>query len=212
LAEINRRERKKIFSQKAIVESAVKLFTQKGYQETTVADIMSEADLGIGTFYNYFQSKEDILKHLLFQIIVETNDKFEELQKESRLAGETLREMFLFTAEILDSKRFVLPLFLSAAHKGGLKEQGMEQLKDISATDKADSMPKKMTFKHIFDQIIKAGQASGEFRQDIPAEIITEMFHSVFQAASFSSIQISFLANIRYKLTLIMDGIILNKE
>ena len=69
-----------------------------------------------------------------------------------------------------------------------------------------------MTFKHIFDQIIKAGQASGEFRQDIPAEIITEMFHSVFQAASFSSIQISFLANIRYKLTLIMDGIILNKE
>ena len=66
MAEINRRERKKIFSQKAIVESAVKLFTQKGYQETTVADIMSEADLGIGTFYNYFQSKEDILKHLLF--------------------------------------------------------------------------------------------------------------------------------------------------
>ncbi|MBP2633238.1 MAG: putative TetR family transcriptional regulator, partial [Firmicutes bacterium] len=76
---INRRERKKINSKKAIVDAAVKLFSQKGYQETAVADIMNEADLGIGTFYNYFQSKEEILKSLLSEIVEEINAFYETL-------------------------------------------------------------------------------------------------------------------------------------
>ena len=59
----------------------------------------------------------------------------------------------------------------------------------------------------IFDRIILAGQNNGEFRQDIPAPLITEMFHSVFQAASFSSLELSFMENVSYKLDLILAGI-----
>ena len=66
---ITRRERKKIHSKQAIVKAAVKLFSNKGFQETSVADIMNEADLGIGTFYNYFESKDEILKSLLQEIV-----------------------------------------------------------------------------------------------------------------------------------------------
>lgn len=190
----NRRERKKLHSRKAIVESAIKIFEEKGYQETSVADIMNDADLGIGTFYNYFESKEEILKSLLSEIIVEINLHFETLLRQDMMVKDMLREMFFLTARILDEKRFVLPLFLSAAHKGTIPK---EQMKAKGG----------LTFKHIFDQIVRAGQDSGEFRSDIPAEVITEMFHSVFQAASFSSLPIGFMENIKYKFTLIMDGI-----
>jgi AcrR family transcriptional regulator len=195
---INRRERKKINSKKAIVDAAVKLFSQKGYQETAVADIMNEADLGIGTFYNYFQSKEEILKSLLSEIVEEINQFFETLLKEPKPASEVLTEMCLLTAKILDKNRFVLPLFLSAANKSAMPKEHMHPASGL-------------TFKSIFDSIIKNGQETGEFRQDIPAELITEMFHSVFQAASFSSLEMSFMTNIQYKLTLILDGIVLKK-
>ena len=195
---INRRERKKIYSKKAIVDAAIKMFGIKGYQETTVADIMNEADLGIGTFYNYFESKEEILKYLLSEIIVETNHVYEALLKEKKSAAKLLEEMFIFTAQMINTKRFVLPLFLTAANKGALPKEHMHSKNGL-------------TFKLIFSQIIQTGQNSGEFRKDIPAELITEMFHSVFQAASFSSIPISFMDNIKYKLLLLMDGIVIKK-
>lgn len=196
---INRRERKKLHSKQAIMDAAVTLFVQKGYSKTSIAEIMNEADLGLGTFYNYFQSKEDILKHFLAEIINKTNKFYISLSKEPKASAEILTEMFLFTGRILDQNRFVLPLFLSTAHKGGVTKA----LKPPSDG---------LTFKSIFNNIIKEGQHKGEFRQDIPAEVITEMFHSVFQAASFSSLDISFMQNIEFKLKLILDGLVLRQE
>ena len=62
---MGRRERKKLQSRKMILEAAISEFSKKGYKETSVADIMAAADLGIGTFYNYFASKEELLFSLL---------------------------------------------------------------------------------------------------------------------------------------------------
>ena len=61
MEQLGRRERKKLQSRKTILAAAVSEFSKRGYRETSVADIMSAADLGIGTFYNYFDSKEDLL-------------------------------------------------------------------------------------------------------------------------------------------------------
>ncbi|MGL5270543.1 MAG: TetR/AcrR family transcriptional regulator [Selenomonadaceae bacterium] len=192
---ITRRERKKIHSKKSIVEAAVKLFSQKGYQETSVADIMNEADLGIGTFYNYFESKDEILKNLLQAIVEEIRESFESsLRQGEKPAAQVLADTVKLTASLLDRNRFVLPLFLRAADRSALPKE---------AVHTASAPP----FKMIFDRIILAGQNNGEFRQDIPAPLITEMFHSVFQAASFSSLELSFMENVSYKLDLILAGI-----
>ena len=65
---MGRRERKKMQSRQAILEAAISEFSKKGYKETSVADIMSAADFGIGTFYNYFSSKEELLFSLLSRL------------------------------------------------------------------------------------------------------------------------------------------------
>ena len=65
---MGRRERKKMQSRRAILEAAISEFSKKGYKETSVADIMSAADFGIGTFYNYFSSKEELLFSLLSRL------------------------------------------------------------------------------------------------------------------------------------------------
>ncbi len=46
--------------QNDIFTHAKKLFLTRGYTGTTLEDIANASDYGIGTFYNYFNSKADI--------------------------------------------------------------------------------------------------------------------------------------------------------
>ncbi|WP_127580102.1 TetR/AcrR family transcriptional regulator [Paenibacillus koleovorans] len=55
------REEKKRETRKRIMEAAVKLFSDQGYDSTTVAQITEKAGVGKGTFFNYFNSKEEIM-------------------------------------------------------------------------------------------------------------------------------------------------------
>lgn len=48
-----------------IIEVAKELFSQKGFYETRVSDIVSKADVAQGTFYIYFKSKEDLFLELI---------------------------------------------------------------------------------------------------------------------------------------------------
>jgi AcrR family transcriptional regulator len=43
-----------------IIEAAARVFAQKGYSGAVVADIAVQADIGKGTVYEYFSSKEDL--------------------------------------------------------------------------------------------------------------------------------------------------------
>lgn len=44
-----------------LIDAAERLFTERGYEDTAVSDIVREINVGQGTFYHYFKSKEDIL-------------------------------------------------------------------------------------------------------------------------------------------------------
>ncbi|MEV6135631.1 helix-turn-helix domain-containing protein [Nocardia sp. NPDC051990] len=55
------RDRKRERTRRALLEAAVELFENRGYEETTVADIAAVAEVGTRTFFNYFASKEELL-------------------------------------------------------------------------------------------------------------------------------------------------------
>ena len=46
----------------AILESALRLFAQKGYAHTTTRSIAAEAGLSVGLMYHYFENKESLLR------------------------------------------------------------------------------------------------------------------------------------------------------
>lgn len=45
---------------RAILDAARELFTKKGYEETTIADIARAAHIAVGTVYLYFRNKHDV--------------------------------------------------------------------------------------------------------------------------------------------------------
>ena len=62
-------------------------------------------------------------------------------------------------------------------------------------------------FKPVFEDIVRQGQKDGELRRDVSAEIIAEMFHSIYQAAAFSKLPIDFQENVALKTRILLSGI-----
>lgn len=59
-----RRERRRAEIRERIFRAALQLFAERGFLETTVEDITEAADVGKGTFFNYFETKEHVLATL----------------------------------------------------------------------------------------------------------------------------------------------------
>ncbi len=61
---VGRRERRRAEIRERLFRAALTLFAERGFLETTVEDITEAADVGKGTFFNYFQTKEHVLATL----------------------------------------------------------------------------------------------------------------------------------------------------
>lgn len=68
-----RRETKKRLSRIKILKAASEIFATKGFDSATINEIADKADLGVGTVYNYFKSKDEIfIETFISDIDVET--------------------------------------------------------------------------------------------------------------------------------------------
>ncbi|MBP7205432.1 MAG: TetR/AcrR family transcriptional regulator [Candidatus Cloacimonetes bacterium] len=95
-----------------ILTSAQKIFAQKGYAKCTMSDVAIQAKVGIGTLYNYFKSKDEMLQ-LSIQKLVE--DEIHGIEKESDKITDPLEKIRYFFNEhyeLLKSKPHIARLLL----------------------------------------------------------------------------------------------------
>ncbi|SDH35210.1 TetR/AcrR family transcriptional regulator [Desulfosporosinus hippei] len=194
--EMSRREKKKLQTKKTISEIALKLFSTKGLEETTIAEIMEKAALGTGTFYNYFETKEAILKYCLAERIDCAKQTCEDIQTSDLNATEKLHQILKVISKTHDDNQQMIGLYVKFSRNPDKVEQ---------------KPPHGARFEEILTSIIIEGQAKNEFRNDIPPEIINEMFSGILKSTLNSNLGFSFMDNISYKHSLLLEGVI-NKK
>lgn len=187
------RSRKKFQARQKILTAAAQQFELHGFANTSIAGIMQAAQLGVGTFYNYFASKEEVLLTLAKNLREEVAEKISSTASTNPSSCELLELCCVSTAKLIDENRFILPLFISASER----------------SDKPEQIPQSLSpgFRDLFEEIILRGQKCGEFRSDVPSNIISEMVHSIYQTTAFSKLDIPFQENIRLKIKILLDGI-----
>ncbi|NMS91614.1 TetR/AcrR family transcriptional regulator [Clostridioides difficile] len=62
-------DNKKVLKRKAILDAAVKVFSEKGYIDSSIKNITDEASVSVGSFYSYFNNKEEILEQIYEDIL-----------------------------------------------------------------------------------------------------------------------------------------------
>ncbi len=89
-----------------IYDTAITLFSEQGYDETTMRDIAGTADISIGLTYRYFARKEDIIMALYCDCVDKLVVYMESL--ETGQMADRYHQVLTKTLEILSPHRFAL--------------------------------------------------------------------------------------------------------
>ena len=70
------RQLKKRYNREIIINSAREVFARKGYDNSSVREIIGSTSLGAGTFYNYFPDKLSLFKSINERIVSDFSNYF----------------------------------------------------------------------------------------------------------------------------------------
>ena len=76
-----------------IMKTALKLFAQKGFFNTTISDIAKEMGMSVGNMYNYFPSKESLAKELLIYSSKKFGDEIRKINEMNISSKEKIKKI-----------------------------------------------------------------------------------------------------------------------
>ncbi|MDH6119341.1 AcrR family transcriptional regulator [Kitasatospora sp. GAS204A] len=162
---LGRRERNKQRVRERLYTAAVDLFVAKGYEHTSIEDIVERADVARGTFFNYFQRKEDLITAW------------------SEQRGHHL--MLLLAEGRRDSSSPLAQLTRCIAVLGGLDSAQRElTVAMLRASGKAGRPILRQPYvAQTFARIVGAGIAQGELRPGPAPEQVGDLLHDLYLGA-----------------------------
>ena len=153
-----RRERRQVQTRERLMRCALRLFAERGFADTSIEDITEAADVGKGTFFNYFPTKEHVL------------DAF----GKSRVA-----KVEAALDEARSGKLSVVQAMRQLPHSSALETPMTPKLmrSNLVAALLNDSVRRNMTDnqargRNLLGQLIAIGQKRGEIRKDVPARSV----------------------------------------
>ena len=151
-----RREREQQVRRETIMDAARKLFYDKGYELTTVEEIAAMAELGKGTIYSYFKSKEEIYFAILESEFAILEDRMRQAIEESTTAENALHRLYeTFIQYNQERPNFIKAIFLQ-----------IEQYHTLKVTDLVKGLKAKMTeWSKLVGHVLQKGIAQGEFEK-----------------------------------------------
>lgn len=151
-----------------ILNVAEKLFSEKGYEGTSIRDISKEAKINIAMVSYYFGSKERLLEALIFHKTVDLKLQLENLLQENIQPLERVNKLIeIYINRICLNKGIYRVLHFELYNKK--REKSLQAFTEL----------KKGNLKSV-ESIIKQGQSQGVFRKDVNIQLITPTIIGTF--------------------------------
>ncbi len=188
------REKKKIETKNKIFEVAGRLFKGKGFDNTTVDEITREAEIGKGTFFNYFPTKEILLQEfgkqkgeLVYNLVrdeltknISTKEKIKNILVSAARSNENDKEL---------TKIFVFEY---------LRHYGYEERRSRSLN---------AILQDLLENGVKMGEVKNGLDMKRAAENLTAIYYMSLMEWLWSKSDYSFSEDISKKIDMIFDGI-----
>lgn len=160
---MNKRELQRLETRQRLQDTAIDLFTRKGFTNVSVDDICEKVGVSKGTFYYYFKTKDQVLLEEFLKIdqfLVETVESF---SKKHDSPTKILEEMFM-------------------AGFGYVSDIGVKTLKVIYSSEidparkkKGMASPKRPLYS-LIEKLVGEGREQGELRSDMSVETMTDLW------------------------------------
>ncbi len=160
-----RRERKKEETRRRIFDAALALFTEKGFEATTIEDITARADVAKATFFNYFPRKEAVIEFLADEWMEIAEDT---AANRSLSARQRIRALY----DVLTSAHEAHPDLARAMMRASAERMCCP----------APGGPWQR-FEELVVQMVREGQQSGEIRADRNPGVLHGVLISCFIGA-----------------------------
>ncbi len=102
-ATVQRLRGRPLVAREKLIVSAYKVMSSKGFADSTMAEIIEEAGVGVGSFYNYFSSKEDLAR----AVFMERAEEF----------GATMERVVVGSSNIAAATCYVFRRFIEQVEK-----------------------------------------------------------------------------------------------
>jgi AcrR family transcriptional regulator len=192
----SRRVRHSAELRERLFRAALVLFGKKGYAQTTVEDITEAADVGKGTFFNYFPTKE----HILMAFGEMQLGKLEAIVRDAQQSDLPMRDVLRMLVLRMTEEPIRNPAMVRALLQANLTavpvRGGMLRIHDRN--------------RALLGQLIRHGQERNEIRTDLPAEEIAQVWRqTIFGTLLFWSLagDASLTERIEQSLNVLWSGI-----
>ncbi|MBP2659518.1 MAG: TetR family transcriptional regulator [Firmicutes bacterium] len=151
---LNSRQQQAIHTKNKLYNIALELIDAKGYDNIKIDDICKKAEVSVGSFYNYFKSKNDILIE-----IYKRGDDYFRNEVANKIDNPNAAD------QILDYFRYYAKYNVTS---------GIDTTKQLYTSHNKLFIAKKRYMQVLLQDIIQKGQARNQLVKDLTPEEITE--------------------------------------
>jgi len=158
-----------------LLEEGIELFSEYGFHGIGLKDILSAVNIPKGSFYHYFESKEDFGAKVIDYYTEMTRQQLADMFADSGVSGlAALQQFFDKTIQI----------HLEDGNKHGCLAGNLgAEISDTSEVCRKAVERSMNVTRDAFAVVIRRGQKDGSVRQDIASELLADILLNGFEGA-----------------------------
>lgn len=146
-----------------LVSAAAELFAERGYENTSVQQVVERAGVTKGAMYHHFSAKDDLLFEIYHRMLAMQAERLDRIADSGGPVAERLRA----------ASADVVVTTLENLHDAVVFFRSMHLLPPLR---QAQVRAERRTYHERFRALIEEGQRDGSFRPDVSADIATHNF------------------------------------